>query len=74
MSHNLHDWSFNMTMSISPKIVTKYTDDVSYKTYDFTPKITIGIVWNPMQSIKSNLVYDYDKTKGVESGVWTLED
>lgn len=74
MSHNLHDWSFNMTMSISPKIVTKYTDDGSYKTYDFTPKITIGIVWNPMQSIKSNLVYDYDKTKGVESGVWTLED
>lgn len=67
MSHELHDWSFNMTYKIEPKLVTKSTG----KTYDATPYITIGIVWNPMESIKSNLVYEYDTTE--EKGIWSLD-
>ena len=67
MSHELHDWDFNLTFKVEPELVTKSTG----KTYDFTPYITIGVVWKPMESIKSKLVYDYDKD--AEEGIWALE-
>ena len=72
MSHQLHDWSFNMTASVSPKIVNKTGDDGKmYRAYDVTPTISVGIVWNPMSSIKSNLVYEYNEKE--EKGIWSLE-
>ena len=67
LTHNLHDWDFNMTWKFEPKIVKK--DGV--QKYVFDPYISIGIVWNPMQSIKTNLTYEY-KDKEDES-MWVLK-
>ncbi|MCR4735379.1 MAG: hypothetical protein K5829_10300 [Treponema sp.] len=60
-SHKLHDWSFNLTWKFEPKIVTEDGE----KSYNYNPYITIGIVWNPMESIKTKIVDDY--------GEWSLE-
>ena len=61
MSHNLHDWKFNMTMKIEPRII----QENGVKRYDFKPYITIGVVWNPMESMKTSIIDDY--------GEWKLE-
>ena len=61
MSHNLHDWKFNMTMKIEPRIITEN----GKKQYDFKPYITLGVVWNPMESMKTSIIDDY--------GEWKLE-
>ncbi|MCR4630323.1 MAG: hypothetical protein K5786_01700 [Treponema sp.] len=60
-SHKLHDWSFNLTWKFEPKIVT----EDGKKSYNYNPYITIGIVWNPLESIKTKIVDDY--------GEWSLE-
>lgn len=61
MSHDLHDWKFNMTMKIEPRVITEN----GKKRYDFKPYITIGVVWNPMESMKTSIIDDY--------GEWKLE-
>lgn len=61
MSHELHDWKFNMTFKVEPRLITE--DNVT--RYDFKPYITIGIVWNPMESIKTEIVDEY--------GEWQLK-
>ena len=61
VSHDLHDWKFNMTVKLEPRLLTSG----STKYYDFTPYITIGVVWNPMESMKTKIVDDY--------GEWKLE-
>ena len=61
VSHDLHDWKANMTLKIEPRIITEN----GKKIYDFKPYITIGVVWNPMQSIKTSIIDDY--------GTWKLE-
>ncbi len=61
VSHDLHDWKANMTMKIEPRIITEN----GKKMYDFKPYITIGVVWNPMESMKTSIVDDY--------GEWKLE-
>lgn len=61
LSHDLHDWKANMTMKIEPRIITEN----GKKMYDFKPYITIGIVWNPMESMKTSIIDDY--------GEWKLE-
>ncbi|MFA6856135.1 MAG: hypothetical protein WCR31_02900, partial [Treponema sp.] len=59
LTHNLHDWNFKTTYKLSPRLVT------SAKTYyDFNPKMTISIIWNPMESMKTEVVDDY--------GTWEL--
>lgn len=59
MSHELHDWKFNMTFKVEPRLVTEN----SVTRYDFSPYITIGIVWNPMDSIKTEIEDEYGKWK-----------
>lgn len=59
MSHELHDWKFNMTFKIEPRLVTE--NGSTY--YDFSPYITIGIVWNPMESMKTEIVDEYGEWK-----------
>lgn len=59
MSHELCDWKFNMTFKIEPRIVTENNTT----RYDFSPYITIGIVWNPMESIKTEIEDEYGKWK-----------
>ena len=61
LSHDLHDWKANMTMKIEPRIITEN----GKKMYDFKPYITIGVVWNPMESMKTTIKDDY--------GEWKLE-
>ena len=61
ISHDLHDWKANMTLKVEPRIITEN----GKKIYDFKPYITIGVVWNPMESIKTSIVDDY--------GEWKLE-
>ena len=61
ITHDLHDWKANMTMKIEPRIITEN----GRKIYDFKPYITIGVVWNPMESMKTTIIDDY--------GEWKLE-
>jgi len=61
LSHELHDWKFNMTAKIEPRLLKE--NGKAY--YDFNPYITIGVVWNPMESIKTSIIDDY--------GEWKLE-
>lgn len=67
MSHELHDWSFNMTMKIEPR----YVIDNGRKYYDFSPYVSIGIVWNPMQSMKTTIVREAKTTNAPEM-IWKL--
>lgn len=60
-SHKLHDWSFNFTWKFEPKIVS----EDGKKFYNYNPYITIGIVWNPLESIKTTIIDDY--------GEWSLK-
>ena len=66
-SHDLHDWSFNMIWKIEPKLVQK--PDRSYE-YNFDPYISIAIVWNPMNSMKTAIVHELDTDKA--ESVWKL--
>ena len=68
ITHELHDWNFNMTFKFEPKIVK--INDVQ-KKYVFDPYIAVGIVWNPMQSIKTNLTYEYNETD--DKALWVLK-
>ncbi len=61
VSHDLHDWKANMTLKIEPRVITEN----GKKMYDFKPYITIGVVWNPMESMKTTIIDDY--------GEWKLE-
>ena len=61
VSHDLHDWKFNMTMKIEPRLITEN----GVKRYDFSPYVTIGVVWNPMESMKTSIIDEY--------GEWKLE-
>ena len=67
LTHNLHDWDFNMTWKFEPKVVKK--DGI--QKYVFDPYISIGIVWNPMQSIKTNLTYEYKEKD--DDAMWILK-
>lgn len=61
ISHDLHDWTFNMTLRIEPRIVTSG----STRRYDFNPYMTIGVVWNPVSGIHTTIVDEY--------GEWSIE-
>ncbi len=68
LTHELHDWDFNMACKFEPKIV-KPTN--GQQRYLFDPSFSIGVVWNPMQSIKSNLTYEYKEEK--DDSLWVLK-
>ena len=61
ISHDLHDWSFNFTMKVEPRLVKEN----GKQNYDFNPYITVGVVWNPMESMKTSIKDSY--------GEWSLE-
>ena len=67
ITHNLHDWDFNMTWKFEPKIVKIN----GTQKYVFDPYISIGIVWNPMQSIKTNLTHEYKEAD--DKALWVLK-
>ena len=67
ITHNLHDWDFNMTCKFEPKIVKAN----GTQKYVFDPYVSIGIVWNPMQSIKTNLTHEYKESD--DKALWVLK-
>ncbi len=56
ITHDLHDWDFNMKLKISPRLVTPTTGS---KYYDFSPYFTLSVVWRPMDSIKTKITDKY---------------
>ena len=67
ITHDLHDWDFNMSFKFEPKIV-KINNQ---QKYVFDPYVAVGIVWNPMQSIKTNLAYEYKESD--DKSMWVLK-
>ena len=67
LTHDLHDWDFNMTWKFEPKIVKIN----GVQKYVFDPYISIGIVWNPMESIKTNLTHEYKESE--DKALWVLK-
>ncbi|MCQ2597447.1 MAG: hypothetical protein MJ181_06305 [Treponema sp.] len=61
MDHELHDWKFRMSAKVEPRLVTENNK----KYYDFSPYLTIGVVWSPMEAIKTQIVDEY--------GTWKLD-
>lgn len=55
INHELHDWKFNMKLKIEPRLITKN----GRKNYDFSPYLSIGVIWNPMESMKTEIVDEY---------------
>ncbi|MEE0887466.1 MAG: hypothetical protein UIB61_11225 [Treponema sp.] len=62
LTHELHDWDFNATFKIEPRLLT---DDKNQKYYDFNPYMTINITWRPMGAMKTEIVDNY--------GEWELK-
>ena len=61
ITHDLHDWDLKMTFKMEPRLVT----NKGVTQYNFDPYITIGVVWRPIEAIKTQIVDDY--------GTWKLE-
>lgn len=61
ITHDLHDWDLKMVFKMEPRLITKN----GVTQYDFSPYITIGVVWRPIEAIKTQIVDDY--------GTWKLE-
>ena len=57
VTHDLHDWDFNMKLKISPRLVTP--TDGRAKYYDFSPFFSLSVVWRPMDSIKTKIADKY---------------
>lgn len=60
VDHKLHDWTFNFTYKMSPRLITEDGE----QRYDYNPYISISVIWNPMGSMKSEIRDDY--------GTWKL--
>lgn len=65
LTHELHDWDFNTTFKIEPKLESKKVGGKETKEYKFDPYITISIVWRPMSAMKTEIVDNY--------GEWELK-
>ena len=55
LEHNLHDWKLNMELRIEPRVLK----DGNTQRYDYAPYFSIGIVWNPMESMKTQITDEY---------------
>lgn len=61
ITHDLHDWDFSLSVKIEPRIITEY----NVSRYDFSPYISLGIVWKPMESMKTQIIDKY--------GTWSVQ-
>ena len=61
VEHNLHDWKLYASLKIEPRVIR----DNGKPHYDFNPYFTIGVVWKPMDSLKTEIVDEY--------GEWELK-
>lgn len=60
-THELHDWDFSMSFKMEPRLIT----EDGKRSYDFSPYITISILWRPMSAMKTEIIDDY--------GEWRLQ-
>ena len=56
-----------MSCKFEPKIVKVN----GTQKYVFDPYVSIGIVWNPMESIKTNLTHEYKEAD--DKALWVLK-
>ena len=56
LSHDLHDFDLDSTITIKPRLTT---DTSGKKYYDFTPYFTFSVSWRPMSSLKTSIVDEY---------------
>ncbi len=63
ITHELHDWDFNATFKIEPRLLTD--EATNKKSYSYNPYITINITWRPMSAMKTEIVDNY--------GEWELK-
>lgn len=65
VTHDLHDWDLSAAFSISPKLITVSNEHFDSgrnggrQYYDFSPHITLSVVWRPMESLKTEIVDEY---------------
>ena len=59
LQHELHDWNMNMTLKFEPRLITKG----GKKYYNYDPYFSLGIVWKPMESIKTQITDEYGDWK-----------
>ena len=59
VTHELHDWNLSTEFTIKPR----YVSDQGTPYYDFSPYISIGVVWRPMESMKTQVVDEYGEWK-----------
>jgi len=57
IDHELHDWKFQFKWKMEPVL----KNIKGQKWYDFTPYLSLAIVWNPMENIKTARVYQFDE-------------
>ncbi|MCQ2572686.1 MAG: hypothetical protein MJ182_02195 [Treponema sp.] len=63
IEHNLHDWKFQMKTKIEPRLIDEIIDGRRKQYYDFSPYLTIGVVWSPMEAIKTSIIDEYGEWK-----------
>ena len=59
ISHSLHDWDLAAEFEIEPRLIK---DSKPYY-YDFSPYISLSVVWRPMSSMKTTIADDYGEFK-----------
>ncbi|MBQ9237977.1 MAG: LPS-assembly protein LptD [Treponema sp.] len=60
LTHDLHDWDFNLHFRLEPRLVT----EAGIQRYDFSPYLSLSVVWRPMESMKTEIRDNY--------GTWQL--
>lgn len=55
IEHDLHDWQLRSEFSFSPRLISK---SIPYY-YDFSPYFSLSVVWNPLKSLKTEIVDEY---------------
>ena len=59
MNHNLHDWDIKSKFKIEPRLLT----EKGITRYDYSPYISVSVVWKPMSAMRSHIVDEYGSIK-----------
>lgn len=59
MDHNLHDWDIKSKIKVEPRLLTEN----GTTRYDYSPYISVSVVWKPMSAMQSNIVDEYGSVK-----------
>ena len=59
ITHEMHDWDFNLSFKVEPRLLTEN----GKKSYDFSPYMTISVLWRPMAAMKTEIIDEYGEWK-----------